>query len=80
MSIDVILPEQENIDIIVDATVVEILQDAPVQVEVALGNGVSQQNLWVGAVQPEFSAPGIWVETGLGDNTEDFTIWIEDGT
>lgn len=27
----------------------------------------------------ELKSPGIWVETGLGQSGQDFTIWIEDG-
>ena len=37
------------------------------------------QNLHVGPVQPIFTQPGLWVQTGLGVSGNDFTIWIEDG-
>ena len=36
-------------------------------------------NFVVSATQPSFSGPGLWVETGLGESGEDYTIWIETG-
>lgn len=46
---------------------------------VDVGNGLPQQNLYVGKDQPLFSGPGIWIQTGLGANGDDFTFWIETG-
>ena len=76
-SIEVIVPSAPQVDVVNDVTNVDVQSSGNVVVTVE--NGQTQQNLWVGPVQPEFSAPGIWVETGLGDG-EDFTIWIEDGS
>ena len=37
-------------------------------------------NFAVGSSDPLLSAPGMWVQTGLGTGGTDVTFWIEDGT
>jgi hypothetical protein len=37
-------------------------------------------NLVIGPDAPTFTGPGMWVQTGLGPDGGDFTLWIEDGT
>lgn len=46
---------------------------------IEVDNGLSQQNLYVSELQPEFSGPGLWIQTGLGNDGSGFTFWIEDG-
>jgi hypothetical protein len=48
-------------------------------IQVVVGNGVQQQNLWVTETDPGMSGPGIWVQTNIDGVADDFTIWIEDG-
>lgn len=39
----------------------------------------SPPNFAIGSTDPGL-AQGMWVQTGLGPNGDDITIWIEDGT
>jgi hypothetical protein len=66
--------------VIVETTGGTLVEVEATHIQVEVSGGFSQQNMWVGPVRPEFSAPGLWVETGLGANGDDFTIWIEDGS
>lgn len=34
----------------------------------------------ISAIDPGLTTPGLWVQTGLGTNGDQFTIWVEDGT
>lgn len=36
-------------------------------------------NLFVQNADPVMTEPGLWVQTGLGDDGTGFTFWIEDG-
>lgn len=54
------------------------METTAIYVEVT-GAEAPQPNIWVGDTQPTFTSTGIWVETGLGPDGDDFTIWIEDG-
>ncbi len=36
-------------------------------------------NLVISPTDPGLTIPGMWIQTGLGDNGDDFSIWIEDG-
>ena len=34
--------------------------------------------IYVQAEPPEFTSPGLWFQTGLGEDGTGFTLWIED--
>jgi hypothetical protein len=47
--------------------------------EVAVGNFVPKQNLFIGTQNPGTTGPWLWIQTGLGSDGSGFTFWIEDG-
>lgn len=76
-NIELVVPAPININVESESFTVEVeTNSAPV---VVVENAVSQQNLWVGKEKPGFSGPGIWIETGLGNDGTGWTMWIEDG-
>lgn len=52
-----------------------VIQPEPTQIIQMAGN----TNFYVGPTNPGLTEGGMWVQTGLGDSGNDFTIWIEDG-
>lgn len=36
-------------------------------------------NVVVSSVDPNLTGPGLWVQTGMGPDGDEFTFWIEDG-
>lgn len=64
----------------------EILSPSKVEVDYTRGvegidvGGYDQQNIFVGPAEPVFSSPGMWIQTGLGEEGQDFTVWFEDGS
>lgn len=71
-----------NIDIFENSTNVNV-QDVG-GVSISVDNGVREQNLVTGDFTDDqldglLVGPGIIIQTGLGPNGDDFTLWIEDG-
>lgn len=62
-------------------TVVEVVQPAaPVVYEIAVPGPQGPSALSVGTTNTLTpGTPGMWLQTGLGPDGTDFTLWIEDG-
>ena len=46
----------------------------------AVAGTVAASTFHVGPTEPVFTGQGMWVQTGLGPDGTDSTIWINDGT
>lgn len=74
--------------VLLDATT-ELVIESPVLFEVAIPGlqgppgvaGAPGQNATiVSTTNPGLTAPGLWVQTGLGTDGTGITFWVEDGT
>jgi len=45
-----------------------------------VGAATSLTNFSVGPNNPSLTGPGLWIQTGLGDDGTGVTFWVEDGT
>jgi len=62
-----------------NAAVGEAVGGTLVEVEMTQGPQ-GPGNIKIQPDNPNFTIPGLWIQTGLGDTGEDVTFWVEDGT
>lgn len=56
---------------------VDVIETPAMTVEINAGAVADQ--IFIGPTAPTFTAPGIWIQTGLGPSGQDYTVWFEDG-